>query len=385
MTSVLREASDLRQDRRLDLLVAGRRRPRGHRDRAGIVLQVEAAADAGHEPELLPERLDQPRRPPLPEDGRHQVEGVDVGVRRGDARPCEPEIRLVEGLRFLQPARRARRLRCPAGPRRERLRHPAPERRAHGFEAPRRRHATGHHHRHVVRHVGAPVVVDDGLARHLGNGLRGPEHGPAVGMLAEVPAGQHAPQGRARRILGAADLLEDDVPLAVDLDRIERGVLGGVGQHVQRRVEPLGRQHDVEVRPVLRGRRVHLAPEPGDRLVDHAGSPRRRPLEEEVLDEVRQARLVRALVAGPRPHPELHGGDVRRVVRMEHDGEAVRQPDAFRARIDRIRLIGRPSAGGGPGRHRRSTLRSSRRPARKWRCRWSTTWPPSGPQWMASR
>ena len=64
-----------------------------------------------------------------------------------------------------------------------------------------------------------------------------PEDRPPVGVLAEVRAGQHAPERRAGRVLGAPDLLEHDVALALDLDGVERGVLRGVGQDVERGVE----------------------------------------------------------------------------------------------------------------------------------------------------
>ena len=233
----------------------------------------------------------------------------------------------MERLRFLDPPRGAREGGGPPRPLRERARGPAPERLAHGLEAPVRRHAPGHHHRRVVRHVGAAIVVDDLLAGHSRDGLGGAQDRPTVRVLAEVLAGQHAPEGGAGRVGGAADLLQDHVALALDLDRVERGVLRRVGQDVQRGVEAPGGQHDVEVRPVLGGRGVHLAAEAGDRLIDHAGPPRGRPLEEQVLDEVRQPRLVGGLVARARPDPELHRGDLGRVVGLEHGREAVRQAD----------------------------------------------------------
>ena len=42
----------------------------------------------------------------------------------------------------------------------------------------------------------------------------------------------------------------------------------------------------------------------------------------------------RALVARPRPDPELHGRDLGRVVGLEHRREAVREADPLRAGTD---------------------------------------------------
>src|SRR5438034_511011 len=56
-----------------------------------------------------------------------------------------------------------------------------------------------------------------------------------------------------------------------------------------------------------------------------AGWPRRRALEEHVLEVVRQPELGRRLVAPAHAQPELHRHDVARAVLLADDDDAVRQ------------------------------------------------------------
>ena len=172
-------------------------------------------------------------------------------------------------------------------------------------------------------------------------------------------AGKDAPERRCRAVLGAPNLLEHDEALALELLRIEGGVPGSVGEDIEGGVEVPRGEDDVIVREVVRGRGVHLATEARDRLVDHARAARGRPFEQEVLDEVGQAGLVRALVAGPHAHPEMCGGGVRRAVILDDDRRAALQGDPREAR-HASHAVGR----------RRSTFRASFRPARKWTWRW---------------
>ena len=240
----------------------------------------------------------------------------------------------MERLRLAEPARRAGRSGRATGARRERARRPAAEHAGHGVEALGHRHAAGDDHRRVVRHVRATEVVEDRLVRHAGDGRGGAQDRPPVRVLAEVATRQDAPERGARRVLGAPDLLQHHVSLPLDLDRVERRVLGRVGEDVERRLEARGRQDDVEVRPVLGRGRVHLASEARDRLVDHARPAGRRPLEQQVLDEVRQPRLVRPFVACAGADPQLDRRHLRRVVRLENRGEAVWKAHALRRRME---------------------------------------------------
>ena len=128
-----------------------------------------------------------------------------------------------------------------------------------------------------------------------------------------------------RRVHAALDLLAHDLDLALQLARIE----GRAGHHVRQHVHALGeelrRQHDVvdglvEARP-----RVDLAAARLDRPGDLPGSAPGGALEQHVLVQMRQARLVGALVGASHAHPHLDGDHRRRVVFLDQQRQPVGQ------------------------------------------------------------
>ena len=184
----------------------------------------------------------------------------------------------------------------------------------------------GDSYHQVVGHVLAAEVLEghlaaDGLHRLLAagdvpaQGLVGPEGlvEEEVGHLAGV-VGDHR------------QLFEDDLPLLLHLLGLEDGRAHHVGQHVQGEGE-VGRRHLAVVdRELAVGAAVEEAAHAVDGLGDLAGGgPLGAALEAEVLDEVGEAGLLLALVAGARPHVDTdahrvgvgHGGG--------EDAEAVGQ------------------------------------------------------------
>ena len=108
------------------------------------------------------------------------------------------------------------------------------------------------------------------------------------------------------RVLHHLDLFQHDLLLARDLVGVERRPQQHVGQHVDGAGQVLVEHLDVVARALLGREGIELAADGVDLLRDVLGRPARRALEEHVLDEMRDARVGRALVARPagQPRPE---------------------------------------------------------------------------------
>src|SRR5438046_966571 len=72
--------------------------------------------------------------------------------------------------------------------------------------------------------------------------------------------------------------------------------------------------HDVVVRVVVRRERVARAAEALDQRVDGAGRPRRRALEQHVLEVVGETELALVLITAADAYPELRRDDFSRAV-----------------------------------------------------------------------
>ena len=91
------------------------------------------------------------------------------------------------------------------------------------------------------------------------------------------------------------------------------------------RLERIRGHHDVEV-GVVEGRGgIRAAAHPFHRAVDVTRPPLVRALEEHVLLEVREAELIRLLVAHADAHVEVHGHDVGGAVILDDEPEPVRE------------------------------------------------------------
>ena len=115
-----------------------------------------------------------------------------------------------------------------------------------------------------------------------------------------------------RRVLHHLDLFEHHLLLALDVTGVERRVEDQVGEHVDGAWEMLVDHFDVVAGALLGGERIELPAERVDLLGDLLGRPGRRALEQHVLDEMRNARVGGALVAGSTGEPggKTHRADI---------------------------------------------------------------------------
>jgi len=105
-----------------------------------------------------------------------------------------------------------------------------------------------------------------------------------------------------RLVLVHRDFFEHDLALGVELR--EGRCEDHLSHHVERRLELVVRYARIDDRVLARGRRVQLPAERVEDLGDLLGRVRGGALEEQVLDEVRDAGAIRLLVARSRPDPE---------------------------------------------------------------------------------
>ena len=132
-------------------------------------------------------------------------------------------------------------------------------------------------------------------------------------MVAEDGLREEVVHELLRGVLVHRDLLEHDLPLLVDLG--ERGREDHVGHHLERRLDVVVGDARVDDGVLARGRGVQLGAHRVEGLRDLLRLEPARALEQHVLDEVRDARAVGALVAGADVDPEA-----------ERDGAHARHP-----------------------------------------------------------
>ena len=114
-------------------------------------------------------------------------------------------------------------------------------------------------------------------------------------MVAEDGFGDQVVHELLRRVLVHRDLLEHHLPLRLELG--ERRREDHVAHHVDGRHEVVVGDARVDQRVLTRRRGVQLAAETVEDLCDLERAVPARPLEEQVLDEVRHTCLRRLLVA----------------------------------------------------------------------------------------
>ena len=165
----------------------------------------------------------------------------------------------------------------------------------------------------VPGHVRRAVVRGDRPPRDGRDHLSGADHGPAEGVAAEHRLGDQIVDELLRLVLVHRDLLEHDLALGVHLG--ESRSEDHVAHHVDRRLEVVVGDPRVDDGVLARGCGIQLAAEPVENLGDLLRRVAVCALEEQMLDEVRDARAVIALVARARADPVA-----------ERDRANVRQP-----------------------------------------------------------
>ena len=117
-------------------------------------------------------------------------------------------------------------------------------------------------------------------------------------------------------VLDHLDLFDDDLLLALDIVAREGRIPHDVGQDVERERQMLVEHLDVVAGVFLGGKGVELSADGVDRLCDVFRRTGRCPLEQHVLDEVRDATSLRRLVPRPagQPHPDADRADLRHLL-----------------------------------------------------------------------
>ena len=167
----------------------------------------------------------------------------------------------------------------------------------------------------VAGDVHRAVERGDRAARDGRDDLRRPDHRPPERVRAEDRLGDEVVDEILRRVLVHRDLLEHDLALRVEVGEGRRE--DHVRHHVDRGLQVLVGDARVDDRVLAGGGRVQLAAERVEDLGDLLRAVRARALEEQVLDEVRDAGLRVALVAraGADPEPERDGAHLREALR----------------------------------------------------------------------
>ncbi len=285
---------DRHQLRRLALAGAG-----VDAEQARIHVRRGERVDRIDQPALLPHLLEQPRRHAAAEQGREQQGRVVVGIAIGDRGEAEHDMHLVEVARLAELAAPVE-----AGAHRRRLHarqvgemavHQVQNMRV--LQPPRR----GDHH--VIGGIVPPHVAGQRRAREAPDHLLGAEHRPAHRLRGERRLLEMVEDDVVRRVVRLADLLQDHPALALQL----LGLEGRVGQDVaddvggERRV--LLQHLDVVGGLLARGVGVDMPAHRLDLLGDLGGAAPLGALEGHVFEEMRDAVLLRQLVARA-------GGDV---------------------------------------------------------------------------
>ena len=163
----------------------------------------------------------------------------------------------------------------------------------------------------VVGRIDRPVVRDERAPRDRRDHVRAADHRPAERVTAEDRLGDHVVDEILRVVVHHRDLLEHDLALGVELG--ERGRVDHPDHHVERLLEPLVGHAREQQRRLARGGGVQLSAQLVEDLGDLLRRVRVRPLEQQVLDEVRDAGARVRLVprAGADPEPERDRTDAR--------------------------------------------------------------------------
>ena len=194
-----------------------------------------------------------------------------------------------------------------------------------------------------LEHVGDPDITDhrkNGPFRHVMTAEIGqeivPGQRPQRLLLSDPPApdamrverlAEHHLEGEsAGRIHLAAPFLQHRLHLPLQLVGVEQRVHQRVRFYFESLAEVLGGQDHVVIGRVVVGAGVQLAAERLDLGGDLIGArPVGGPLEEHVLDDVRDPDLAILLVEVAGAHPEVDGHDGRGVILSHEHGQSVRQ------------------------------------------------------------
>ena len=304
---VLREPAvtdllELIPDQPDDGLRLRRRRAAVGGEESGLrVLRVIAVRRVG-EPALLPDLLEQPRRHPATEGGVDDEEREPVRIRaREPVRPDdhvgllgllpldEVAARGCRGARGVAETPRGISATVPLAPHVHALAEHAHE--VLVADVP------GDGHDEPCGHVVPPVEAANGSARGRADPFARAQDRPSERMTGPEGRREQVVDDVLGRVLVHVDLRQDHVPLRLEVARSDRRMLEHVRHvvygHLQVAIEDPG----VIARVFLGGERVDVTADAVERLRDVQRAPRRRPLEQQMLQEVAVAADRRPLVA----------------------------------------------------------------------------------------
>ena len=244
-------------------------------------------------------------------------------------RAADHGVHLVDGMVPFAAYRRVPARRCPLAPR--------------GLRLPLRKvllrqplHLFGRHgaHRAEDEPVVAVLALDEPqhvLAPEARHRLLRPEDVAAQRMAGEQHLLELVEDGVAGVVPPRVDLVDDDVALLGDLPLGKGRMEGDVGDQLHRAPEVLGQVGRRDPRFLLGGVGVELGPDAVEPVQDVEGAPLRRPLEQRMLDEVREPILAIQLIPRPCLDQQSAVPDVAPVLEM-HTPNAVRQRPRVKSR-----------------------------------------------------
>ena len=288
-------------------------------EHARVRQRPHTRVDGVTEPALLTHLLEEPRGHAAAEEAGENLARIELARTVGRACEAHHQVALLEGLgRGARAADVDGRIEFrPAAPGQlgEHALSLAHDRVVAEIAGGGQHHAIG-----AVVGVQEATKVFRGEARHA---FGRPEDGPANGLGRERRLLQKLVDELIRAVARSRDLLQDHFALALQLVfRVERR-LQDVGKNIEREANILFQHAGIVGRGFEAGRRIEFAADRLDLFRDGNGRAPCGALERHVLEEMRDAVLVRRFVAcpGTNPDPERNRLDVRHV--MRHDPQAV--------------------------------------------------------------
>ena len=165
------------------------------------------------------------------------------------------------------------------------------------------------------------VEARDRLACHALDRLLGSEHLAPERVVGEDRVREQFVDEVVGRVVAHVDLFEDDVSLRVDVAGPQRSGPDDLGEDVDREIELVVGNSDVERRHLLCREGVHVAADGLDCVRDLGRAALGGALEQQVLEEVAGAELGRLLVSGADADPEAdaHRTQGRERLRDRHE------------------------------------------------------------------
>ena len=295
---LLRQRRELVADHVEEHAQVARRDAGGHLQRAAVVVALGPGVDLVGEAALLAHRLEQRRGHAAAEQLAEQLVDRVRGVGARRHRPAERDrglLVVVVDVPVAADVARELALGGHAG--------------GHVAEAAldllgeaRVVDVAGGRDDHVRRGIVGAEVAEEVVARDALDEARAAEDRPPERLLREGLQVELVLRDRLGVVGGVTELLQDHLPLAVDLLGGEGRAADHVGEHVERDRHVLGEQHRVVGGVVLGGVGVHRRAHPLDLERDAPRVAGLGALERHVLEEMRDAVQVRGLVARADAH-----------------------------------------------------------------------------------